>query len=73
MAKTWTPFERARVMRAGRAKHVAGSEAYGRGDYGEAIACFTRALEIDARNQFALCNRALARLRRGEDLSLIHI
>ena len=67
MAKTWTPFERARVMRAGRAKHVAGSEAYGRGDYGEAIACFTCALEIDARNQFALCNRALARWRRGED------
>lgn len=41
-------------------------DAHGEGAHDVAVEMFTEALRVDGRNQFALCNRALARLAVGD-------
>ena len=64
--ETWAPFASLRRRARGRESHVEACEAFARGDYRTAVKRFGDALDVDARNQFALCNRALARMRLGD-------
>ena len=63
---TWGPFARLKTMKRARAHHDDACAAFARDAYDEADAAFTRALEVDPRCHFALCSRALARLRMGD-------
>ena len=50
----------------GEAIRGQGNAHYGRGQFEQAIACYTRCLALDGRDVLALSNRAMARLKLGQ-------
>jgi tetratricopeptide (TPR) repeat protein len=62
----WGPWAARVRATTGRELHLRACEAYERGEHEACVEAFTRALEVDGRNQFALCGRALARLKLGD-------